>query len=197
MTEENMNPITKTAYAAKAESNTYSRHGHPFILITLSIFFVLLTGFIVFTVLYPDWTSSISIKQTESVSRHLVDTKPQAGNSMSQTRIISWLIILVAGFAALQILPVIAAANKSKKKLLTQKVIKEITFLCETPMYFGLLGSLLGICLTQFMTSSLSAPLAYITTITGILIYLFAKFTIIVPLPDNSTDGIVEEAESL
>lgn len=192
-----MNPITKTVCAEKAESNTSSRLGHPFILITLSILFVLLTGFIVFTVLYPDWTSSISIKQTVSEPRHLVDTRPQAGNSMPQTNITSWLVILVAGFAALQVLPVIAAANKSKKKHLTKKAIKEITFLCETPMFLGLLGSLLGICLTQFMTSSLSAPLAYITTITGILIYLFAKFTIIVPLPDNSTDGIAEEVESL
>jgi hypothetical protein len=101
--------------------------------------------------------------------------------------------MLLAAFGALQTFPILFASQKAKRKHLSQKQTKEIIFLCEMPMYLGLLGSLLGVCLTQFMTGTLSAPLAYISTITGILLYLFAKYMIVVPLPEVSTSGIVEE----
>lgn len=133
------------------------------------------------------------IKEPDQGEQFLIDTNPQA-TSDDPVKDISFLILmLIAGFGILQIIPVLIAALKTKKGRLTSGVIKEIIFLCETPMYLGLLGSLVGVCLTQFMTGTLSAPLAYITTITGILLHLFAKFTIIVPLPGSATHNTTEE----
>ncbi len=95
----------------------------------------------------------------------------------------SWLVILIIGFICLQMLPLILAAHKSRARLLSCRDIKAIIFLVETPMYLGLLGTLVGICLTQFISGSLSAPVAYLTTIAGLLFYLAGRFAILVPLP--------------
>ena len=129
---------------------------------------------------------------TNTKFQFLIDTNPQSINN-SPFVTSKLILILLAAFGALQTFPVLFASHKAKKKQLNQKQTKEIIFLCEMPMYLGLLGSLLGVCLTQFMTGTLTAPLAYISTITGILLHLFAKFTIIVPLPEVSTSGVIEE----
>lgn len=94
-----------------------------------------------------------------------------------------WMMALILGFAIVQILPLLYAAHKARSKELTRREVRQIEFLAETPLHLGLLGSLLGVCLTQFITGSLAAPLAYLTTISGILLYLFGRFTVLVSLP--------------
>ncbi len=162
-----------------------------YIFISLSVLFILLIGFIIFVVATPDWPAPPANEMNQN-AEYLIETNPEKAAKNPVVEISAWIIALVAGFAALQILPIMLAARKAKKKRYTQIEKREITFLCEIPMYLGLLGSLLGVCLTQFMTGTLSAPLAYITTISGILLHLFAKFAIIVPLPGKAA-GIAEE----
>ncbi|MBT3878340.1 MAG: hypothetical protein HON76_21005 [Candidatus Scalindua sp.] len=161
------------------------------IFIPLLILFILLLGFIGYLAVSPGSISDFK-PQVDNATKYLIDTNPQSTNN-SPLVISKWILILLATFGALQTFPILYASHKTKKKRLSQKDKREIIFLCEMPMYLGLLGSLLGVCLTQFMTGTLSAPLAYITTITGILLHLFAKFTIIVPLPETSTPDLVEE----
>ncbi len=161
------------------------------IFIPLLIIFILLIGFIGYLVVSPGPISDFK-PQIDNKTQYLIDTNPQSANN-TPFAISKWILILLAAFGALQTFPILFASQKAKNKHLSQKKKREIIFLCEMPMYLGLLGSLLGVCLTQFMTGSLSAPLAYITTITGILLHLFAKFTIIVPLPDSTIPDLVEE----
>ena len=161
------------------------------IFIPLLILFILILGFIGYLMVSPGSISDFK-PQIDNATQYLIDTNPQSANN-SPLVISKWILILLATFGALQTFPILFASHKTKNKRLSQKDKREIIFLCEMPMYLGLLGSLLGVCLTQFMTGTLSAPLAYISTITGILLHLFAKFMIIVPLPEMSTPGIVEE----
>ncbi len=161
------------------------------IFIPLLVLFVLLLGFIGYLAISPGQVSDLK-HQSDTKSQFLIDTNPQSTNN-SPLFTSKWILILITAFAALQTFPILFASQKAKKKKLNQSQTKEITFLCEIPMYLGLLGSLLGVCLTQFMTGTLSAPLAYISTITGILLHLFAKYMIIVPLPEASISAVVEE----
>lgn len=161
------------------------------VFIPLLILFILLLGFIGYLVISPGPISDFK-PQVDNNTQYLIDTNPQSTNNTPFV-ISKWILILLATFGALQTFPILFASHKTKNKRLSQKDMREIRFLCEMPMYLGLLGSLLGVCLTQFMTGTLSAPLAYITTITGILLHLFAKFTIIVPLPEASTPDLVKE----
>lgn len=101
----------------------------------------------------------------------------------------SWLVLLIAGFTIIQTIPLFIALRRARQPL-TAQAMRKISFLCETPMYLGLLGSLLGVCLTQYISGSLAAPLAYLSTISGILLYLFAKFTIWLALPDENASGL-------
>ncbi len=95
-----------------------------------------------------------------------------------------WLVIMILAFIILQITPLLMAAYKTRHKSeFTLRDLRQIEFLTETPLYLGLLGSLLGVCMTHFLAGTLSAPLAYLTTISGILLYLFGRFTILVSLP--------------
>src|SRR3990170_7352178 len=148
--------------------------------------FILSLGLIAYLAMSPKPIPFLTPK-TGPNPQSLIDTSPQQNANINAMEMSTWIAIFIVAFGILQILPILVAAQKARKKSLTQRIKREITFLCEMPMYLGLLGSLLGICLTQFITNTLSAPLAYITTIVGILLYLFAKFTIIVPLPEIST----------
>ncbi len=97
----------------------------------------------------------------------------------------AWLVTLVSLFTILQILPLLTAYNWARRPVLTKIQIRKAQFLCEIPMYLGLLGSLLGVCATQFTTGSLAAPLAYLTSITGIILHLFGRFSISLTLPET------------
>lgn len=184
---DNPENINKKIMSPGADSGT----AHIFM--PLLILFVLLLGFIVYLAVSPGPISDFKPQpDTNTKSQFLTDTNPQSINN-SPFVTSKLILILLAAFGALQTFPVLLASHRAKRKRLNQKQTKEIIFLCEMPMYLGLLGSLLGLCLTQFMTGTLTAPLAYISTITGILLHLFAKFTIIVPLPEASTSGIIDE----
>ncbi len=172
-------------------TSTDASSGTAHIFVPLLIIFVLLLGSIGYLVISPRPTSDFK-PQTDTKSQFLIDTNPQSTSNSSFVTS-KWILILLAAFGALQTFPVLVASQKAKRKRLNRKQMREITFLCEMPMYFGLLGSLLGVCLTQFMTGTLSAPLAYISTITGILLHLFAKYMIIVPLPEASAPVVLEE----
>lgn len=169
--------------------NTSSK---PFyISLSLLVLLVLLIGFIFYTLVAGTIGPHTSLE--DKYNQFLITTNPQEANINPINNFPLWMLMLITCFGVLQTLPILIAASKAKSSQVTARLIKEIKFLCETPMYLGLLGSLLGVCLTQFMTGTLSAPLAYITTISGILLHLFAKFSIIVPLPDNIIQNRFEE----
>lgn len=165
-----------------------------FLLLTL---FILSLGLIAYLTMSPNPTSFLTPKTNHNHPnpnhQFLIDTNTQKNANIYAMEMPTWILILIVAFGILQIFPILVAAQKARKKNLTQRIKKEIVFLCETPMYLGLLGSLLGICLTQFITNTLSAPIAYITSIVGILLYLFAKFTIVVPLPEKATANMAED----
>lgn len=98
-----------------------------------------------------------------------------------------WLLGVVAFFTALQLLSVFLAAAKSEKAKDSQVIANEVQFLCEVPMFLGLLGSLVGVCLTQFVTGSLAAPVAYLTTIFGIVMYLYARYAFALSFPESNS----------
>ena len=88
----------------------------------------------------------------------------------------AWMIGLITGVLVLQLGAVARAADIASQPRLSREHVKRIELLAELPMYLGLLGSLMGVCITQFVSGSLAAPLAYLTTISGITVYLFARF---------------------
>lgn len=94
-----------------------------------------------------------------------------------------WMMAMIFSFVVIQILPVLLASHKARAKEFSRKDLREIEYLAETPLHLGLLGSLIGVCLTHFLSGSLAAPMAYLTTISGILMYLVGRFTILVSLP--------------
>lgn len=102
-----------------------------------------------------------------------------------------WMMAMILGFVVIQILPLVLAAYKTRSPEFTRRDLRQIEFLTETPLFLGLLGSLLGVCMTHFLSGTLSAPLAYLTTISGILLYLFGRFTILASLP-SSNDSTLE-----
>jgi len=77
------------------------------------------------------------------------------------------------------------AAHKSRLPGLTSREVRQIEFLTEAPVFVGLVATLLGVCLTHFFTGMLAAPLSYVTTITGILLYLFGRYTILLSSPSS------------
>jgi hypothetical protein len=93
-----------------------------------------------------------------------------------------WLFVHVAVIASLQVFALIAAQFLRARPLPTKAGQSMIQFLCEIPMYLGLFGTLLGVCLTQFITGSLVAPLAYLTTMSGIVLHVFGKLVIWLPV---------------
>jgi len=116
---------------------------------------------------------------------HLETGVPLPGQN-ARPEIPRWMMALILGFVALQLLPLLLAAHKARLTELTRRELRQIEFLTETPLYLGLLGSLLGVAMTQFLSGTLSAPLAYLTTISGILLYLFGRFSILVSLPSSN-----------
>lgn len=93
-----------------------------------------------------------------------------------------WLWGHVGIIAALQVIAVLLAAIRAGRSRITAGEAATIQFLVEVPMYLGLFGTLLGVCLTQFLTGTLVAPLAYLTTMWGILLHVFGKLMVLLPL---------------
>lgn len=122
-------------------------------------------------------------KAAAAAVEYLQTSAPLAAPAPLYQELPLWLVVLVAGFLILQVVPLLAAYLKSKAEVIEPAEMRKIGFLCEVPIYLGLLGSLLGVCATQFTTGSLAAPLAYLTSITGIVLYLFGRFSISLTLP--------------
>ncbi|MFH0753378.1 MAG: hypothetical protein V2A70_02285 [Candidatus Omnitrophota bacterium] len=121
----------------------------------------------------------------EQKMAHLQTGAPLPGQKTALV-IPRWIMALILGFLVIQILPLLVASKKARAAELTRREVRQIEFLAETPLFLGLLGSLLGVCMTQFISGTLAAPLAYLTSISGILLYLFGRFTILVSLPSTS-----------
>lgn len=162
---------------------TYNSHAGVFFFLAFMLV-VTICGSIGFFIFGEDGPSRAEQQKPSSI---YLENDGKSGTSPlvqeEKKPIPKWLFLLVGAFLVLQIWPVMLAASKADYRPLTLSDLREINFLCETPMYLGLLGSLFGICITQFTTGSTAAPLAYLTTITGILLFLFAKFTIWLSLP--------------
>jgi hypothetical protein len=99
-----------------------------------------------------------------------------------------WLFLHVAVLAVLQAVSVLAAARFASREALSATDRGIIRFLCEIPMYLGLFGTLLGVCLTQFITGTLVAPLAYLTTMNGIVLHVLAKLFVMLPVDAEQGD---------
>ncbi|MBF0245201.1 MAG: hypothetical protein HQL31_07990, partial [Planctomycetes bacterium] len=56
-----------------------------------------------------------------------------------------WMVWLILGFLSLQMLPLVLAAKKARLQEITPRIHRTIEFYCDTPMYLGLLGSLVGV----------------------------------------------------
>jgi hypothetical protein len=141
------------------------------------VILVLLLGFVFLSMSSPK--ESVKGKEgidiPEFASEALIDdSKKPTSSGLADTPL--WMVGILVGCSVLQVGVVARAASIAGKPRLSSLDIKRIELLTETPMYLGLLGSLVGVCLTQFISASLSAPLAYLTTIIGILMHLFARF---------------------
>lgn len=121
----------------------------------------------------------------------LTDTTASPARQFSLSSVPGWLFVHVGAIAALQIVALLFAVRRASRPTRTREDIKVIQFLVEIPMYLGLFGTLLGVCLTQFIAGSLVAPLAYMTTMSGIVLHVLGKLTILLPLPEHS--GLSEE----
>ena len=160
-----------------------NREGFPVFHLMAVILIVAVAGSIFFLSQYNPAPSEPPAQVTlEQKMAHLQTGAPLPSQETSLV-IPCWLMALILGFVIIQIIPLFLASYKARATEFTQQELRQIEFLTETPLFLGLLGSLLGVCMTQFITGTLAAPLAYLTTISGILLYLFGRFTILVSLP--------------
>jgi len=155
------------------------------------ILLLVVVGSIVFLSLYQPAPSVQPSKITlEQKMAYLQSGTPLPGQQ-TKASVPRWMMLIILGFVVLQVFPLVLAAHKARLPHLNPRDLRQIEFFCEVPLFLGLLGSLLGVCMTHFVSGTLSAPLAYLTTISGILIYLFGRFTILMALP-SSTETIAE-----
>jgi hypothetical protein len=157
--------------------------------IITTVLTLLIIGSIIFLSQYNPGPSKPAPQVTfEQKMAHLETGAPLPKQDVKQD-IPRWMVMLILGFISLQIVPLVLASHKARAKEFSPRDLRQIEFLAETPLFLGLLGSLLGVCMTQFLNGSLSAPLAYLTTISGILLFLTGRFTILVSLPiQNNND---------
>lgn len=137
---------------------------------------------LMFLIRYKPSASTPAQITFEQKMAHLETGAPLPGQNAKPV-IPWWMMAMILAFVVIQILPLLLAAKKARAKELTRRELRQIEFLAETPLFLGLLGSLLGVCMTHFLTGTLAAPLAYLTTISGIVLYLTGRFTIMVHLP--------------
>ncbi len=156
------------------------RAGTKVLMAVLALMLVSVGAFMVYMFLKP--TPEEAQKAPAAVEQYLPMPEVPKTQRFRFEDIPSWLFVHVAAIAAVQIISVISAAVRSSREHLTRADVATIQFLIEIPMYLGLFGTLLGVCLTQFVTGSLVAPLAYLTTMSGILLHVAGKLGILLPL---------------
>lgn len=128
---------------------------------------------------------------TLPTTEFLADTSARPAKQFSFSTVPGWLFGHVGVIAALQVVALLCAARRASRVPRTREDAKIVQFLVEIPMYLGLFGTLLGVCLTQFIAGSLVAPLAYVTTMSGILLHVMGKLAILLPMPEYR--GLSEE----
>lgn len=144
---------------------------------------VVVAASVVFLSQYQPSSSTPQPQITFEQKMAYLETGAPLPNQGTRADIPRWMMAMIIGFVIIQILPLLLASYKTKAAEFTRQDLRQIEYLVETPLYLGLLGSLLGVCMTHFLSGTLSAPMAYLTTIAGILLYLLGRFTILVPLP--------------
>ena len=162
-----------------------------FSIIFALLILILVFGGLIFSMYYffhhrPEILFSAQSKPAAEVFLPDDSVKVNPGSKLSD--IPAWLFFHVAVIAALQVLSVLSAAMKARKPDLSSRNLAVIQFLIEIPMYLGLFGTLLGVCLTQFIAGTLVAPLAYVTTMNGILLHVFGKLTIWLALASDEIE---------
>jgi len=178
MAETNLSKLKKSLKAEKRKPFS------PFNIIA-SIMAIVVVSSVIFLVMYkPPALVPVAPMTLEQKMTHL-GTGTALANQSTAPQIPRWMVAMIFSFIVIQIVPLLVAAHKARATMLTERDVREIEFLAETPLHLGLLGSLLGVCMTQFLTGSLAAPLAYFTTISGILVYLLGRFVILVSLPTS------------
>ncbi len=130
----------------------------------------------------PVPTSPPAMVKAESSQYLAAAENPKPGGFRVQD-VPSWLFVHVAIIAMCQVMSLVFAVMRASRGRLTKQDVKAVQFLCEIPMYLGLFGTLMGVCLTQFISGSLVAPMAYLTTMCGIVLHVFGKLFIWLPLP--------------
>jgi hypothetical protein len=119
-------------------------------------------------------------------SEKLAATPSSPGAKKPAQAIPIWIWFITLGFIVVQMGAVTLAAFQARKVPLGAREFRKIAFYCDTPMYLGLLGSLVGVSTTHLLTGSLTAPVAYLTTIAGIILHLLAKWLVVLPLPERA-----------
>lgn len=122
------------------------------------------------------------LSQLAQPSQQLLSAAPRVGAAFNPQEVPPWLFVHVVAIAALQVVAVLFAGFRASRQTLLRRDRAAIQFLIEIPMYLGLFGTLLGVCLTQFITGTLVAPLAYLTTMSGIALHVFGKLMILLPV---------------
>lgn len=165
---------------------SHSRSALPSVLVLLLLLLLIAVAAATLYVWHTNPGTPASVSPPSPQETYLaVDAAPRK-KGFDPAEIPAWLFVHVGIIAGFQLLSVIAAGVKSMRWRLRRADIRTITFLCEIPMYLGLFGTLLGVCLTQFLAGSLVAPLAYLTTMSGIVLHVAGKLFILLPLPEQA-----------
>ncbi len=146
--------------------------------ILAALIIVIGVGLVYLTIFSP--VQGPPAKATEAVE-YLAEAPPDPSGFRLRD-VPAWLFIHVGAIAICQAASLIYAARIAQRQLVRRQDLKTVQFLCEIPMYLGLFGTLLGVCLTQFITGTLVAPLAYLTTMSGIVLHVLGKLAIWLPL---------------
>jgi hypothetical protein len=165
-----------------SSANQVEARGFVLPVLTMLLVLVIALGFVIFLDAGRAQKATPVIEQDYYLS---AEVAPQAQHGFRLHDVPKWLFVHVTIIAALQITSLIAAAAISQDQRMTKGRAQTVLFLIEIPMYLGLFGTLLVVSLEQFITGSLVAPLAYITTMSGILLHVFGKLAILLPLADS------------
>ncbi len=172
--------------ANKQPATIRNEHGSPAFYIVVVMMLAVIAASVIFLNRYhPSPRAPQPRVSFEQKMAHL-ETGAPLPSKETRPVIPRWMMAMILAFVVIQIFPLLFASYKARSEIFTRRDLRQIEFLTETPLHLGLLGSLLGVCMTHFLSGSLSAPLAYLTTISGILMYLFGRFAILVSLPSSN-----------
>lgn len=152
-----------------------------YVLPALLLFLLIIGALLIYAVFGRAGDAGTEVSKPLLEQQHLALSEGPQQQGFKFQNVPPWLFVHVALIAAVQVFSLIGAYGLSLKSSLSRSQLMTIQFLCEVPMYLGLFGTLLGVCLTQFITGTLVAPLAYLTTMSGIVLHVFGKLAIWLP----------------